>query len=136
MKNRIIYILGIIVILTGMFGNSLVYADEAEFVDVEDATNSELGNGFDQGIIEGLKNQNTNPVFSDQIYRIWNTFKWCVWVLSFVGIFAAGVRYIFAGVDAKADLKQGLGKLVIGIIFVDLASLIIEFIVKVFYDII
>lgn len=118
-----------------MFNILPIYAAETT---IEDATSSGLGDGFDQSIIDNLnqKTDNSNIVFREQLYRIWNTLKWVIWVLSFIGILIAGVRYIFAGIEAKADLKQGLLKLVIGIILVDAASLVIEIIVNIFYEVI
>lgn len=148
MKKNLIYILGILVVVTGLFFNSVVFGETDVNADSQQETsdntiesvgsgNSGLGKGFNQSIIDGLNKQaGTDVIFQDQLYKIWNTFKWCVWILSFVGIFVAGLRYIFAGVDDKSDLKQGLGKLVIGIILVDAASLIIEIIVKIFYEVV
>ncbi len=133
MRNKKIYAL-ILVIFTcfSIFSMQLVYAEET----VEDTTAAgDLGDGFNPSIISGLTNSNSDMVFKRQVYRVWNTVKVIIWVLCVAGILFAGVKYIFAGIDAKSEIKQGLIKIVVGIVLVFSSSLVIDIIINIFTDV-
>jgi len=48
---------------------------------------------------------------------------------SIIGMVVIGLKYMFASADGRAEMKQTLGSMVIGLIFVFSASNIVEFIV-------
>ena len=62
------------------------------------------------------------------VKRVWGTVTTVVQILAFAAIVFAGVRYMFASADQKADIKKGLGMLTIGAILVFAASTVVKFI--------
>ena len=62
--------------------------------------------------------------------NIWKTIQVVVQVLAIVAIVFAGVRYMFASADQKADIKKSMIILVIGAVLVFGASTIISIIAK------
>ena len=93
--------------------------------------NSDLGSGFNYGNVPS----GGTVQFDSQVNKIWNTIEYILWVASFAGILFAGVRYMFASADQKADIKKGTISLVIGMVLVFSATLVIDFIVNVFNSI-
>lgn len=73
----------------------------------------------------------SNSKLTGAVGRAWNTGVSIVQVLALGTVVFAGLRYMFASVDKKADIKRGLGYLAIGAIFVFGASTIARFIVSV-----
>ena len=65
------------------------------------------------------------------VYRVWGTVCLILQVLAVAAIVIAGVRYMFASADAKADIKKQSVGLVVGAILVFAASTIVSFIVNV-----
>ena len=61
--------------------------------------------------------------------KIWGTATTVVQILAFAAIVFAGVRYMFASADQRADLKKGLLLLVIGSVLVFGASMVVKFVV-------
>ena len=68
--------------------------------------------------------------------RVWNTVANIVRMVAVACIVFAGLRYMFSSADQKADIKQGLIYLAIGSVLVFGASYILEFVVKVFNDVV
>ncbi|MBR5227997.1 MAG: TrbC/VirB2 family protein [Clostridia bacterium] len=60
--------------------------------------------------------------------EVWGSVLLIVQVVSVACVVLAGVRYMFASADKKADIKKGLLYLVIGATFVFAASTLIKFI--------
>ena len=60
--------------------------------------------------------------------KVWGTVTTIVQMLAFAAVVFAGVRYMFASADQKADIKKGLGMLTIGAILVFCASTVVKFI--------
>ncbi len=91
-----------------------------------------LGDGFDQNNIQtGTASSN----LVSPMQKIWGVVLTVLQVASVSGIILAGVRYMFASADQKADLKKSMPALVIGIILVFSASTVIKFIVNSFISI-
>lgn len=63
--------------------------------------------------------------------NIWGSVTLILQILAVAAIVFAGVRYMFASADAKADIKKQMIILVIGAVLVFAASTIISIIVKV-----
>ena len=61
--------------------------------------------------------------------KIWGTVTTIVQILAFAAVVFAGLRYMFASADQKADIKKGLGMLTIGAVLVFAASTVVKFIV-------
>lgn len=62
--------------------------------------------------------------------NVWGTVLTIAQILAFAAIIFAGVRYMFASADQKADIKKGLIYLVIGAILVFAASTLVKVIVN------
>lgn len=56
----------------------------------------------------------------------WGTVVTIVQILAFAALVFAGVRYMFASADQKADIKKGMGYLALGAILVFAASTVIQ----------
>jgi len=63
--------------------------------------------------------------------KAWNTVRTILQVLAIAAVVFAGVRYMFASADQKADIKKSMGILAIGAALVFGATFIIDFIVKI-----
>jgi len=63
------------------------------------------------------------------VKKIWGTVMTIVQILAFAAVVFAGLRYMFAAADQKADIKKGLGMLTIGAILVFAASTVVKFVV-------
>lgn len=61
--------------------------------------------------------------------KIWGTVLNVVQILAFAAIVFAGVRYMFASADQKADIKKGMGYLAIGGILVFAASTVVSLLI-------
>lgn len=59
---------------------------------------------------------------------IWGTVITIVQILAVAAVVFAGLRYMFASADQKADIKKSMGILVIGAVLVFGATLILNFI--------
>lgn len=66
----------------------------------------------------------------DAVAAIWSTVLTILQILAVAAIVIAGVRYMFASADQKADIKKGMIGLVIGAILVFAASTVVQFIIS------
>lgn len=96
----------VLVSFNGVFANSVV----------DNVISSGAGNGI--GDVDSA------------VTRIWSTVLTILQILAVAAIVVAGVRYMFASADEKADIKKGLGMLVVGAILVFAASTVVQFIVS------
>lgn len=64
------------------------------------------------------------------VQQIWGTVLTVLQVLAVAAIVFAGVKYMFASADGKADIKNGMLGLVIGAILVFGASAVIKLIMR------
>lgn len=91
-----------------------------------------FGDGFDPSIV---------PVGDDvdeikaPINRIWGTVSLILQMCSVAGVIITGIRYMFAGPDAKADMKKTLPLLITGMVIVFASTYVIEFVVKIVEDV-
>ena len=72
----------------------------------------------------------------NSVKKIWATVTTIVQILAFAAVVFAGLRYMFASADQKADIKKGLGMLAIGAILVFAASTVVKFVVTAAGDVI
>ena len=82
-----------------------------------------------------LSNGNPSGTVSDITGNIWSTVKVVAYVLAVGTIVFAGLKYMFASADQKADIKKSIGILIIGAIFVFGATLIIDIVSNVTNDV-
>ena len=68
--------------------------------------------------------------------KIWTTVQTVVQILAFAAIVFAGVRYMFASADAKADIKKQTVILIVGALLVFAAGPIITWVVATFNQVI
>ncbi|MEG0220912.1 MAG: TrbC/VirB2 family protein [Clostridia bacterium] len=61
--------------------------------------------------------------------NVWSTITTVIQVLAFAAIILAGLRYMFASADSKADIKKQTVILIVGAIIVFLAEPLVGFIV-------
>lgn len=66
----------------------------------------------------------------DAVGSVWKTVLTVLQILAVAAIVIAGVRYMFASADQKADIKKGMIGLVIGAILVFAASTVVQFIIS------
>ena len=65
----------------------------------------------------------------DLVVNVWGTVFNVLRILAVAAIVFAGVKYMFASAEGKADLKNGMVGLVVGAILVFGASIVIELII-------
>ena len=63
------------------------------------------------------------------VSKAWNTIRLILQIAAIAAVVFAGVRYMFASADQKADIKKSMGILAIGAALVFGATFIIDFIV-------
>ena len=83
--------------------------------------------------VDDILNTNGKPGIdkvNDTARNIWATIATVVQVLSVSAVVFAGLRYMFASADTKADIKKSLGILALGAILVFASTTIIQFIVR------
>ena len=68
-------------------------------------------------------------------YMIWNTVAYVVQFLAIGAIVFAGVRYMFASADAKADIKKQTVILIVGAVLVFAAVPVLKFVSSMVADI-
>lgn len=74
---------------------------------------------------------NGSTTLNDTAKNIWSSVTLILQILAVAAIVFAGVRYMFASADAKADIKKQMVILIIGAVMVFAASTIINVIVNV-----
>lgn len=93
------------------------------------ATNAtvEKVNGLAKGT--GVNSINTS------VNKVWSTVLTILQIAAVAAIVVAGVRYMFASADQKADIKKGMIGIVVGAVLVFAASTVVQFIVTATEDI-
>lgn len=107
-KNLVLRIL-LVAFMIGLFVSTPVFADIS--------TNFPSGSGSIAKVDTSVK-------------KVWGTVTTVVQMLAFGAVVFAGLRYMFASADQKADIKKGLGMLTIGAILVFAASTVVKFVVS------
>lgn len=64
------------------------------------------------------------------VSKIWGTVLTILQICAVAAIVFAGVKYMFAAADQKAEIKNGLIGLVVGAILVFAASTVVQFIIN------
>lgn len=90
---------------------------------------NEFGSGFNEGLLPG---KSTNEAqLKEQTNKIVGTVLFVLQIASVGGIIFAGIRYMFASANQKADIKNSLIALVIGMVLVFGASTVANYVVQV-----
>lgn len=71
-----------------------------------------------------------DPDITNATQNVWGTIVKIVQIISFGAVLFAGLRYMFAAPDARADIKKSLGVLALGAIIVFSASSIVNFVIN------
>jgi len=69
--------------------------------------------------------------FDSAANRVWNTVINVVRILAIAAVVFAGLRYMFASADQKADIKKSMGILAVGAILVFGASFVLDLLLNV-----
>ena len=90
---------------------------------------------FDYTQTPGRDTSNTVEKLDSSVSKVWGSVLLILQIVA-VGVFVfAGVRYMFASADQKADIKKSIAFLMIGAAFTFGASTVIKFIVRAAADI-
>ena len=109
--KKILIVLSVIVMC-------VVFVTNVFALDIDNVDDPFKNNG--QGITEVDK----------AVKKIWTTVLVVVQILAVAAVVFAGLRYMFASADTKADIKRSMGMLAVGAILVFAATTIISFVVK------
>lgn len=86
---------------------------------------------FGENIVPNTANSGSVGTVDTAVGKVWNTVKLILQILAIAAVVFAGVRYMFASADQKADIKKSMGILAIGGALVFGATWIIQFIITV-----
>lgn len=75
-----------------------------------------------------LGNQTGSTTINTAAQKVWGTVATIVQILAVAAVVIAGVRYMFASADAKADIKKQTIILIVGAVLVFGASSILKFV--------
>ncbi len=81
-----------------------------------------------EGIDDALQGGKPSTDITNVAKNIWSTVVTIVQILSVAAVVFAGLRYMFASADQKADIKKSMGVLAVGAVLVFGATLILQFI--------
>lgn len=90
---------------------------------------------FNTNQMQNLGNGSSIASADKAVNKIWGTVTLVLQILAVAAIVFAGVRYMFASADGKADIKKQTIGLVVGAVLVFGASMIVNFIVSVTSDV-
>lgn len=91
-------------------------------------------NAIDLPNLNRLPGQEAN-VITETTGSIWKTFVLVAQVLAVGAVVFAGVRYMYAAADRKADIKKSMGMLTLGAIFVFGTTVVIDIVQSVMFDV-
>lgn len=114
-KKIFLRVLPVLMLAVMLISSNFVFAD-----------NEPISTNF-----SNISNGTASSSLSNTTKNIWSTVTLILQILAVAAIVFAGVRYMFASADAKADIKKQLVILVLGAVLVFAASTIIQVIVKV-----
>lgn len=101
---------------------------------VLDGSNSVI-NDLASRVGNGTNGDNQFDEFNGVVSNVWGVILVALQVASIAGVIFAGVRYMFASADSKAEIKKGLIHLTIGMVIVFAASSVVGFILRAFKDV-
>lgn len=93
----------------------------------------EIGSGFDYSEVPG---GSVDPKVKTPIKKLFSSILLVLQIASVGGVVFAGVRYMFASSEAKADIKNSMIHLVIGMAIVFASSTIINLVINIFNEVV
>ena len=90
---------------------------------------NEINKNFSNGAGSGRYSK-----FNSAKSNIWGVLLTVLQVASIAGVIFAGVRYMFASSDSKADMKKSMIYLIIGMVIVFSAATVVDLVSKTFDD--
>ena len=90
---------------------------------------------FNTNQMQNLGNGSSIASADKAVNKIWGTVTLILQILAVAAIVFAGVRYMFASADGKADIKKQTIGLIVGAVLVFGATMIVNFIVSVTSDV-
>ena len=128
--RKIFLIVPTLLICIFIINNGKVLADNVTKID-DIISGSGIGNRYNNSNVQtgDVSNNIRTP-----IERTWGIILVVLQVASVSGVIFAGVRYMFASADQKADLKTSLVPLIIGMVIVFGASTVVGIVTDVFED--
>lgn len=86
---------------------------------------------FDSSVVDNIMSQKgSSSTMTNTANGIWGTVLTILQILAVAAIVFAGVRYMFASADQRADIKKGLIYLVLGAVLVFAASTVVSLIIN------
>lgn len=82
-----------------------------------------------QEIVNKAENSQGVGSIDNAVSSVWSTVLTVLQICAIAAIVFAGVKYMFAAADQKAEIKNGLVGLVVGAILVFAASTVVQFII-------
>lgn len=129
--RKIFFIVPILLICIFIVNTSKVLADNVTKID-DMISGSKIGGGYNNA---NVQTGNVSNNIRTPIERTWGIILVVLQVASVSGVIFAGVRYMFASADQKADLKKSLLHLAIGMVIVFGASTVVKIVTDVFDDV-
>ena len=118
-KKIMMYVIPVLLVMVVMFTANTIFASSP--------VSPELPDSVTGGTASGTVTKTAGS--------IWSTVIILFQILAIAAIIIAGIRYMFASADSKADIKKQLVPLVIGAVLVFGATTIIQVIVNVTEDV-
>lgn len=117
MKKNVFKITVLLLVFTLIIGINFQYVNAA------------LGEGLDNSIYNSVTSEQSTEL-DNTLYRVVSTIILILQILAMAGVVITGVRYMYAGSEDKAQIKQTLIWMIFGAIFVFAAPSIITFIIN------
>lgn len=93
-----------------------------------ECVNATLGQGFDTGVYNQVTSEQATEL-DDTLYKVVSTIVLILQIAAMAGVVITGVKYMYAGAQDKAKIKQTLIWLIVGAIFVFAAPKVIQFVI-------
>ncbi len=125
--KKVAKVLPIILVVCLVFNTAPVIACSTGSTGGSSGGSSGGGNGTNLSIPDSISGTASSTI-SDAAGNTWATVTTIVQILAIAAVVFAGLRYMFASADQKADIKKSLGTLAIGAILVFCAATVLRFI--------
>lgn len=107
---------------------AVMFVSFAPSVMAAKTTTTVASDGGVQDIINKASDNNGVGSIDDAANRVWSTVLTILQIAAVAAIVIAGVRYMFASAEEKADIKKGMVILILGAVLVFGASTVVQFI--------
>lgn len=91
--------------------------------------NATLGEGFNSGVYNQVTSEQPTEL-DNTLYKVVSTIVLILQIAAMAGVVITGVKYMYAGSEDKAKIKETLIWVIFGAIFVFAAPKIIEFVIN------